>query len=629
MDERGMSESVDENEEQYDRNEARQLERNNKGFMTKHDRCYSWMLRNRLGWLARLPGKWPRTFAIIFGVVRSHDLFLFRFYRRNTVYSHHAYLLQICPLFLLIGVSLFFGYGLAKLEAPSEIDGNNDIIANRARVAVATQFHNNVTERLPQICLNIYTQNLTVLDTLEAEFDEIVANILDKEAQTTLNSSAVSSDVDLSRSEELLDFMLECGKTGLETADAFNLGSVDQDYIGEDLTFNWVRCDGLGLNSSTLLQQVWGRPFVDRDRLKPDAQTAAAIFEWRRSRQELYNEYMKDLLLADGTRPVGARVLAFRQSLEYANGFSHCSPNSAAGAWFWFTIMTTIGYGNTAPTTEGGRAMIYTLGFFSILLFAGVLGTAGTIVVTIWDDFIDRTKLHQLNIPWVGCIFWGCCYYAWMLVIAAVTQNWKAARLGEDMDFSEAYWFSYVSTTTVGLGDYYLEHDVILRQDLFVFPVMFLAGFVLLANFFVKLSEVLTDLVPQNNRSLEETLADSDVPCLPKTARNAVKKTHQVTNQVIGNTHKVIGSIAHSTIVHSSIRPSSGKRAKKHRLETIDSEDAELATIKEAGNDDGVDENTSVEVADGWTGIVTGAATNDASLPECSPGSEATSPRQT
>jgi hypothetical protein len=101
--------------------------------------------------------------------------------------------------------------------------------------------------------------------------------------------------------------------------------------------------------------------------------------------------------------------------------------------------------------------MIYTLGFLSILMFAIILGTAGTIIVTIWDDFINRTKLHQLNIPWVACVFWGFCYYAWLLAIAVVTQNWKEARLGDDMEFSEAYWFSYISTTTVGFGDYYLE----------------------------------------------------------------------------------------------------------------------------------------------------------------------------
>lgn len=35
----------------------------------QQSRCSRWMLRHRLGWLARLPGEWPRTFALIFGVV--------------------------------------------------------------------------------------------------------------------------------------------------------------------------------------------------------------------------------------------------------------------------------------------------------------------------------------------------------------------------------------------------------------------------------------------------------------------------------------------------------------------------------------------------------------------------------
>jgi hypothetical protein len=192
--------------------------------------------------------------------------------------------------------------------------------------------------------------------------------------------------------------------------------------------------------------------------------------------------------------------------------------------------------------------MIYTLGFLSILMFAIILGAAGTIVVTIWDDFINRTKLHYFNTPWLGCIFWGFCYYAWMLVIADTTQKWKKARLDENMLFSEAYWFSYISTTTVGtferlfvqvscnivthptspvdagLGDYFLEHEVILRQDLVVFPLLFLAGFVLLANFFVKLTEVIGNLIPSNRPTLEQTLAETNAPCLPRMPRDRLKE---------------------------------------------------------------------------------------------------------
>jgi hypothetical protein len=37
---------------------------------TRLSRRARWMLSHRLGWLYRLPGEWPRTIALIFGVVR-------------------------------------------------------------------------------------------------------------------------------------------------------------------------------------------------------------------------------------------------------------------------------------------------------------------------------------------------------------------------------------------------------------------------------------------------------------------------------------------------------------------------------------------------------------------------------
>jgi len=597
MDDVMMSKPVDNGKEQYEQEQHERVEhaRHNKSSGDsegRHDRCRLWMKSHHLGWLTSLPKKWPRIFSLIFGVVSLGDGWSsLSCSQHEGVQSAHTMitcLFQVMPLWLLIGVSLFFGYGLAQLEAPAEIDGDNDVIANRALVDATTQFRSNVTERLPQICLDIFTQNVSVSETLELEFDEIFARVLDRQAQTPVNSSEVASNLDLSRSSELLGFMLECGKTGLDTADKFTFQDMESGYVGESLSFNWIRCDGLGLDSSKkLYQQIWGRPFADVSRLQPDAQEAAAVLEWRRSRQELYNEYMKDLVLADGTRPVGARLLAFRQSLEYANGFSHCYPNSAAGAWFWFTVMTTIGYGNTAPTTEGGRTMIYTLGFFSILLFAGVLGTAGTIVVAIWDDFVDRTKLHQLNIPWVGCIFWGFCYYSWMLVVASYTQSWKAERLGQEPEFSEMYWFSYISTTTVGLGDNYLEHDVILRQDLITFPLLFLTGFVLLANFFVKLTEVLTQLVPRNQPTLEEKLADSDVPCFPKAAKKAVTKPL-----------KFIGSIALSGRSNPALERDDDSD------EMSDSENMELASTLEAQHGNAVADRASNQTGDKQSSVV-------------------------
>ena len=264
-----------------------------------------------------------------------------------TLYSTRGSLIfRSCPLFLLIGLSLFFGYGLAKLEAPDEIAANNEIIASRAMVDVRTKFHDNATKILPEICFEIFTQDLPVNETLTKEFDELSSRILDRQSFSVLSRQSVPGELTANETLELLEFLPECGRIGLDIAKKFTSQTeLDYGYIGDSLSFNWIRCDGsVNSTSSTLGNQIWGRPFVDRDRLKPDAQAASAIFEWRINNRELYEEYLESLRLTNGTLQIGARSLAFRQSLAYADGFGHCYPNSAAGAWFWFTVMTTIGY---------------------------------------------------------------------------------------------------------------------------------------------------------------------------------------------------------------------------------------------------------------------------------------------
>jgi hypothetical protein len=82
--------------------------------------------------------------------------------------------------------------------------------------------------------------------------------------------------------------------------------------------------------------------------------------------------------------------------------------------------MTTIGYGNQAIASGEGRALVFTLGFLSILLFGGLLVTAGYVTTTIFDDFLVRFNLRRLTIPWVASLCWGCVYYSWMCIIAQV-----------------------------------------------------------------------------------------------------------------------------------------------------------------------------------------------------------------
>jgi hypothetical protein len=92
--------------------------------------------------------------------------------------------------------------------------------------------------------------------------------------------------------------------------------------------------------------------------------------------------------------------------------------------------MTTVGYGNQAPETTGGRAMVYSLGFLSILAFAGILASSGSIVSVIFDDAVNRIKVQSLTTPWVAVCVWGAIYYLWMALIALCTRQWKEYSLG-------------------------------------------------------------------------------------------------------------------------------------------------------------------------------------------------------
>jgi Ion channel len=130
----------------------------------------------------------------------------------------------------------------------------------------------------------------------------------------------------------------------------------------------------------------------------------------------------------------------------------------------------TVGYGNYVPYTSSGRAMVITLGFLSILAFAGILSVAGLIASAIFDDCLVRLRFKALTHPAVAMVVWGSLYYTWMVrwlgipspqymlvkcfltqtivqaVIMAVVVEWMQARVG-DTTFTnaEGYWFAYIS----------------------------------------------------------------------------------------------------------------------------------------------------------------------------------------
>lgn len=70
----------------------------------------------------------------------------------------------------------------------------------------------------------------------------------------------------------------------------------------------------------------------------------------------------------------------------------------------------------------------------------------------------------------------------------------------------DSFWFAYISTTTIGFGDIVLSPDVFLTEDIFVWPLTFLGGFVLFAAFIGKLGETIARPLLRTGMALAERL---------------------------------------------------------------------------------------------------------------------------
>jgi len=213
-------------------------------------------------------------------------------------------------------------------------------------------------------------------------------------------------------------------------------------------------------------------------------------------------------------------------SQEYAkveaNIDDECSVNAAGGAWFWFTVMTTIGYGNAVPTSYGARAMLYTFGLFSILAFTASIGHAAVVMLAIVDKIYNsHKKLRPLQHGFPAVLVWCVALLVWFIVTAAIQLayvNDQIDRIPEypvieklHVTLPQTLWWTYASMTTVGFGDIFKPQSLIDWGEVFLFGPILMIGFVLLGNFLIKLSDVLikhfrsaTKYLPSLEKEIDE-----------------------------------------------------------------------------------------------------------------------------
>ena len=101
---------------------------------------------------------------------------------------------------------------------------------------------------------------------------------------------------------------------------------------------------------------------------------------------------------------------------------------------------------------------------------------------------------------------WGVLWVLWMFVISYQAMGHQNQRMEEELSMYDAYWFAFITTTTVGFGDYFLQPEGLFVSDLLGLWANFLVGFVFLSSFLTELSELFGSAVPSLSDNLQRKL---------------------------------------------------------------------------------------------------------------------------
>jgi len=248
-----------------------------------------------------LPRRWPRTFGILMGIV--------------------------VPLFSLIGISLLFGFGMSSLEAPGEVEANNNIIATNGAVKIQEELLATITEELPTICSGVFwleqSYDLSFQECLTTNATnplgdgsvgvDVVGNSTDITNSTMNNSTdstpeckeppslesaviektiqnvfvgqlaqcrflenftfpernntdfniSLPAELTINRSE-LMAHMADCGQEALKIVGEYQFQDIiDRDLLSSSVSFNWIRCTAPDPNATDSVGDAIGGALSD------------------------------------------------------------------------------------------------------------------------------------------------------------------------------------------------------------------------------------------------------------------------------------------------------------------------------------------------------------------------------
>ncbi|KAG7345566.1 ion channel [Nitzschia inconspicua] len=416
----------------------------------------------------------------------------------------------LIPQCILLLIAMGLGYILAGFEVDDEYWRNDDVMARRFTMESFSREESvRLLLGLPTFCFNSYiTAKGRSVENLEIVNDtSLIQQSLGEKFESKLMtvSPAFSSNVD----ETLLEmetYMQACEDAAANVTTRVLYDTIERaDVMAESntLTFDWIRCWNMSTYGEVNPFRATAAQIEASDR-----QAAFYADVWKADQVRLYEQYLSEA----NCSTVECRNKAYSRSIDDATGSSMCDLNNGAAAWFWFTIMTTTGYGNQAPVTNGGRALVGCFAWITVIVWALILYVAGQVLSIIMDDFFRKCHMQFMTRGIFSAILWGFLGFLWIVVIAELGYLWwNSSRSPPNghVERSDAMWWAYISMLTVGLGDFYLEPEFIFFQDVFVWAFVFLVGFTFLSTFLNQMGDLCKDVFPDSGEALKERLRNT------------------------------------------------------------------------------------------------------------------------
>ncbi|XP_035630263.1 potassium channel subfamily K member 3-like [Oncorhynchus keta] len=137
----------------------------------------------------------------------------------------------------------------------------------------------------------------------------------------------------------------------------------------------------------------------------------------------------------------------------------------AGSFYFAITVITTIGYGHAAPSTDGGKVFCMLYALLGIPLTLVMFQSLGERINTLVRYLLHRLKkclgMRRTEVSMVNMVAIGFISCMSTLCIGALSFSYF-----EGWSFFHAYYYCFITLTTIGFGDYVaLQKDHALQTN--------------------------------------------------------------------------------------------------------------------------------------------------------------------